>query len=325
MLAAHHPADDTRSPSPPSHLPTNAYTTGLPAPPRILIPPPSLNPLDSIQAPEWQQPSLQNMVLQCESVLPGTLQDWRYEYRRDAQQLLPHLFLGPLASTKNVAFIRNNNITLLLAVRTNMTARARLLSTQLPGVRYESIDVASTHELISQFPRAQQIIDAHYIAELPADARGQLITPLDGRVLRTFQEQWMIRTGSTQPPGGRTLLFCESGNERSAAVAAAYIMQHLGGTTIQAIQMVQAKRFCVCFDDAMKWMLMNYDPIWKARKMQQQQLLQQQQQQEQHPNNDSLGNRRKSKRKIDDDDDEEEIPMGGRAPFLDHADDIEMV
>lgn len=264
------------------------------------------------------------MVLQCDSVIPGTMQDWRYEYRREAQQLLPHLYLGPLSAAKNTAWIQSNNITLLLAVRSSMTARARLLGSQLPGVRYESIDVGSNAELISQFQRAQQIIDAHYVARLPEDVRGTVPTPLDGRALRSFQEQWMMAHGASRPPGGRTLLFCESGNERSAAVAAAYIMQHLGGTTVQAIQMVQAKRFCVCFDDGMKWMLSSYEPIWQARRM--------------HgsitnTSGDGMdtcgGGGGKPKRRIEeyeDDDDVEESNGGGggRAPFLDDQEDIDM-
>lgn len=297
MLAARPPD------SPPaSHQPTGAYTSGLPAPPRILIPPSSsIGGCDGgggssggsgsstcdFGPPEWQQPSLSHMVLQAEdSVLPGTLQDWKYEYRREAQQLLPHLFLGPLSAAKNADFLLQHNITLLLAVRSSMmtTARApRLLAAhQLAGVRYETIDVASPAQLISQFARAQEIIDRHYVAgllpseEAELSAAGRL--PLDGRTLYARQQRWMAaraRAGnngsnsssssSCPVPGGRTLLFCESGNERSAVVAAAYIMQHLSGSTIQAIQLVQGKRFCVCFDDAMKWMLTSYEPIWKAR------------------------------------------------------------
>jgi len=271
------------------------------------------------------------MVLQSESVLPGSLQDWKYEYRREAQQLLPHLFLGPLSAAKNPAFIQSNDITLLLAVRSSMTARARLLGSQLPGVRYESIDVSSNHELISQFQRAQDIIDAHYVSGLTAGevqcvggGGGGGGVPLDGRVLRVLQEQWMAARGSRNVvPGGKTLLFCESGNERSAVVAAAYIMQHLGGSTIQAIQMVQGKRFCVCFDDAMKWMLTSYEPIWKARSQNRQV------QQIAAASGGGGGGGGKAKRKMEEDDDGEDMwnGGGGRAPFLDNGDtndDIEM-
>lgn len=318
------PNDPSRPPSPPSHHPTNAYTAGLPAPPRILIPPPSLNPNDTSDSPEWQQPSLQNMILQSDPILQGSAQDWRYEFRREAQQILPHLFLGPLSATKNQDFIRNHNVTLLLAVRAKMTARARLLSSQIPGVRYESIDVGSNQELITQFQRAGQIIDEHYISGLPsgAAAAAGLTIPLDGRLLRRFQESFMAANQTTQPPGGRTLLFCESGNERSAAVAAAYVMQHLRGTIVQSIQLVQTRRFCVCFDDNMKWLLASYEPIWMARLMQQGS--------SQQPAASGGSGRGsgggKGKRRFDEDDGDEEWNAGGRAPFLDQFDheDVDM-
>jgi serine/threonine/tyrosine-interacting protein len=256
------------------------------------------------------------MVLQSSPVMPSAMQDWRYELRREAQQLLPHLYLGPLSAAKNTEWIQTNQITLLLAVRSNMTARVRRMVSQIPGVKYESIDVAGNHELISQFQRAQEIIDAHYVAGLPAESQSQLSVPLDGRALRTFQEQW-LQTHGAMPPGGRTLLFCESGNERSAAVAAAYIMQHLGGTTVQAIQMVQARRFCVCFDDAIKWMLTSYEPIWKARRMYG----------DAQNGATAVAASRTAKRRMDDDDDDDDDEWngGGRAPFLDQPEeDVEM-
>ncbi|KAG0633987.1 protein-tyrosine phosphatase-like protein, partial [Tuber brumale] len=249
--------------------PTNVYTAGLPAPPRILIPPPTLHP--EVRNFEHLRPHNSNGGTsngpQLNSsngdsdhmiTLPGslmtqtTLQDWRYESRREAQQILPHLWLGPLSAARNTAFIEAQNITLLLAVRSSMTAKAKLLANQLLGIRYESIDVSGNQELIAQFQHATDIIDEHYLQGLPSHIR---------------QKRYSTEhPGHPLPQGGRTLLFCESGNERSASVAAAYVMQHLGGSAVQAIQMVQSRRFCVCFDDPMKWLLSSYEPIWMARR-----------------------------------------------------------
>lgn len=251
---------------PNSHQPNNVYTAGLPAPPRILIPPPTLNPEIRQFDGSDNQPSLEHMVVSLESsILPTSLQDWKYEFRREAQQILTHLWLGPLSAVRVAEFIQRENITLLLAVRSSMTAKAKLLAKQLPGVRYESIDVSGNQELISQFQRATDIIDEHYLAGLGSNCPENLSVPIDGRELYTYQRSY-YQTNRCLPPGGKTLLFCESGNERSAAVAAAYIMQHLGGSAVQAIQHVQSRRFCVCFDDSMKWLLQSYEPIWMARR-----------------------------------------------------------
>lgn len=248
-----------------SHQPNNAYTAGLPAPPRILIPPPTLNS-EVRQFDGSNNPSLEHMLVSSESsTLPISLQDWKYESRREAQQILNHLWLGPLSAARMVEFIKRENITLLLAIRSAMTAKAKLLATQLPGVRFESIDVSGNQELIGQFQRATDIIDGHYLSGLDANCPTGLSVPINGRELHAYQRLY-FQTSRSLPPGGKTLLFCESGNERSAAVAAAYVMQHLGGNAVQAIQHVQSRRFCVCFDDSMKWLLQSYEPIWMARR-----------------------------------------------------------
>lgn len=300
----------TTAPSP--HQPNNVYTAGLPAPPRILIPPPTLNPeirqFDSADV----QPTLET------SVLPTSLQDWKYEYRREAQQILTHLWLGPLSAARTTDFIKRENITLLLAVRSAMTAKARLLANQLPGVRFESIDVSGNQELIGQFQRATELIDHHYLVGLGADRPPNLSVPIDGKELYNFQRGYYA-ANKRLPSGGKTLLFCESGNERSAAVAAAYIMQHLGGTAVQAIQHVQSRRFCVCFDDSSKWLLQSYEPIWMARR----------QAFWGSADDGSRGVsplRGEKKRTLDEYDDEDEGQVGNRpsAPFADGEMDQEM-
>jgi serine/threonine/tyrosine-interacting protein len=152
-----------------------------------------------------------------------------------------------------------------------MTARARFLSSNVHAapaeIRHEVIDVPDTRELISQFQRATDIIDQHYFSSLPPGVQASMNQPLDGRLLNHFCRQWKATyPNKPLPQGGSTLIFCESGNEQSAVVAAAYVMQFLDGNAIQAIQMVQSRRFCVCYNDSTKWMLANYEPIWTARR-----------------------------------------------------------
>lgn len=324
LVPSRDPASSTNSPS---HQPTNAYTAGLPAPPRILIPPPTINPDSTYWAGGSHdgnsQPSLEQLMLAPDTVLPGALQDWKYESRREAQQILPHLFLGPLAASKDTAFLQRHGITLLLAVRASMTARIRLFAQpSLPGVRAESIDVSGHQELIASFQRATEIIDTHYLSASDGNPGGFSV-PIDGRRLLAYQRDFAAAHDGAQAPGGKTLVYCESGNERSAAVTAAYLMQHLGGSAVQSIQMVQGKRFCVCFDDAMKWLLTSYEPIWTARR--------------QALGMDAAATRPggppRQKRSYDDRDDESEddnvsananAQQGkGHAPFLDQG-DVEM-
>ncbi|KAI5781473.1 protein-tyrosine phosphatase-like protein [Geopyxis carbonaria] len=288
----------------PSHHPTTSYTAGLPAPPRILIPPPSMS-LDHSHTRHGTHPPLASST----GVLPGSLQDWKYESRREAQQILPHLFLGPLSAAKDTTFLSLAGITQLLAVRSSMTSRLGARP-PLPGIHYASIDVSNTGNLIGQFARASQIIDEHFVSTLPAGT--QLELPLDGR------------RAPLPAGGGHTLVYCESGNERSAAVCAAYLMQHMGATAIQAIQMVQGRRFCVCFDDAMKWMLTSYEPIWMARRAQGGG--HGQGQGDPGAQGEQGGARGKGKRRWEEDEDDASGSGGkGMAPFLDDdGRDVEM-
>ena len=290
-----------------THSPSTAYTQGLPTPPRVVIPPPNI-PSDPSAPHPFTTPS---PLLAADSILPISMQDWKYESRRQAQQIIPHLFLGPLSAAKDVAFLKSHNITQLLAIRSTMGAYSRLLNQPPPpGVLHRCVDIVSQHTFIGKFQEAQQWIDEHYLSTLPVEVRGVFTGPLDGRVLPGFRKKWRETRGNELPEGGKTLVFCESGNERSAAVVAAYIMQYLAGTAIQAIQMVQGRRFCVCFDDQTKWMLMSYEPIWMARKQALTGV----------PNGKQV--RSGGKRRFVDEDEEEEGGVGqgkggGRAPFAD--------
>lgn len=66
------------------------------------------------------------------------------------------------------------------------------------------------------------------------------------------------------PCPGSTLVFCETGNEKSAVVVASYIMHHYEASLVQACQVVQGRRFSVAFDDIHKYALAAWEPIFKS-------------------------------------------------------------
>ncbi|KAF3121442.1 hypothetical protein TWF703_001933 [Orbilia oligospora] len=215
----------------PSHHPTLPWSNGIPSPPRILVPPPTL----------INDPASRGR--------PGTRQPLNYGPPPN----------GPVSAAKDLAYLRRENITLLIAVRNNVTARHRLLNAyneiakdpELKArIRFESVDVSGNQELIASFPIASKLVDDHLYNNAPPGFARRKPNGLP-----------------EQPPNpGKTLIYCESGNERSAAVAAAYIMQHINCSAVQAIQVIQGRRFCVCFDDSMKYLLTGYEPIWMARR-----------------------------------------------------------
>lgn len=140
---------------------------------------------------------------------------------------------------------------MLLVIRNTMTAAASLLSgdkvARELGIQAAAVDVAGNQELIAAFPRACKIINDHLIAQFRrAHSNG---TPNPG-----------------SPATGKVFVFCESGNERSAAVIAAYLMNMYNLDLISAIQYVQSQRFCVAFDDGLKNLLLNYEELLNAQR-----------------------------------------------------------
>ena len=191
------------------------------------------------------------IITQNHHVVDAT-QSWKYEMRRKAQVIQPFLYLGPSAATRDLDFMRAEGITMLLVIRNTMTAQASLLSgdkvASTLGIQAAAVDVAGNPELIAAFPRACKIINDHLIAVY----RQSLIN-------NSMNPESPIRSG-------KVLVFCESGNERSAAVAAAYLMTVYGLDTVSAIQYVQSQRFCVAYDDPLKHLLLTYENLLDAQR-----------------------------------------------------------
>jgi hypothetical protein len=146
---------------------------------------------------------------------------------------------------------------MLLAVRNTRSAQAQLLdgtkyATNL-GIVSRSVDVDGNQELIANFGSTVDMINEHLQAVYDFHVQNDAQQSINGH-------------NGTVPPNGKVLVFCESGNERSAAVVAAYIMSMYSLNTVQSLQVLQGRRFCVCFDDAMKNLLLSYEYILQARR-----------------------------------------------------------
>lgn len=174
--------------------------------------------------------------------------------RRQAQPILPFLYLGPSAAARDIDALKREGITMLLVIRSTMTAAAKLLSgekvaNQL-GIEATAVDVAWNPELIAAFPQIVKIINDHLVS-----------------VYRQPSSQGLGASNTTSSTSqGKVLVFCESGNERSATVVAAYLMAMHDLDVVSAIQFVQSQRFCVAFDDSLKNLLYNYQQLLEAQK-----------------------------------------------------------
>jgi len=227
---------------------TEDYTHELPSAPRINIPSPNFS--------LWSAPNLE-----VGSVIPNPdprlnvdfLNDtgvnysaflrqlpghWDYGMRRDAQEVLPFLYLGPLTAAKNKDFLRRAGITMVLGVQPNSPLGAKLtvgafkVADELELAK--SVIVASDHnDLISFLSQAKDLINEH---------------------LASMHHR--VQISATSSREGKVLVFCETGNDKSAAIVAAYLMQTFTNIDcVKALQICCHRRFCCIFGDNLKYML----------------------------------------------------------------------
>lgn len=231
-------------------LRTNEYTYRVPTPPRIVVPPPSFNANAvhdfrlSNSSPYLSHVSYERLI----AAYP--VPDWCYERRREAQMILPYLYLGPMVAAKDRAFLQREHITMVLGIRHLVTSESKLTKNALRvanelGLQASTVDLIDNQQLIAAFPIVTNIITQHLAQIHEAHITGQ----------------------ENAPAMAKILMFCESGNERSAGAVAAYIMEtHHNVDYITAMQLCQVQRFCVNFDDSMKRVLQSYWDIVQARR-----------------------------------------------------------
>lgn len=250
-----------------SHSPAQGWSYRVPSPPRIVVPPPALNALGlpdlhidqdsslSVENNGFGKAEFLKTVTYDNFIVNNSYIEWRYEQRRLAQQVLPFMYLGPVSAARDIDFLQNSRITMVVAVRNTMSAQARLLGSKAAtdlGIEVQTLDVAGNQELIAAFPRGIEIVNSH----LSAMYKAQQSKLLEGA------------TSENSPilPPGKVLVYCESGNERSASFVAAYIMAMYSMQLLKTIQIVQSQRFCVSFDDSSKILLQSYEAILQAKR-----------------------------------------------------------
>ncbi|KAL3418406.1 Serine/threonine/tyrosine-interacting protein [Phlyctema vagabunda] len=232
--------------------PAADYSWRPPSPPRIYIPPVNEerdNFLRLYEAVDPKDPmnedlkQLQHFISTQQSYVPAPYRSWKYSDRRCAQAMLPFLYLGPSSAAKDIEVLKSEGFTMLLVIRDTAMAHARILSgervAQQLGIQAASIDVSGNQELIAAFPRAVETINKHIINVFK----------------RSGYQRW-----------GKVLVFCESGNERSACIIAAYIMHMHGTGVVETIQFIHQRRFCVALDDEHKNLLLSYNHILSAQR-----------------------------------------------------------
>lgn len=160
-----------------------------------------------------------------------SLQDWEYQMRREMQEILPGLYLGPYASAmKNqLQNLKKAGITHIVCVRQD--CESRWIRTNLPD-------------------------DFTYITISIADSPTTNIIP--------FFAQFANFIDQTLSSGGKVLVHGNGGISRSATLVISYVMKKRLYSAFNAIRFVQSKRFCVFPNEGFRRQLFEYEPILRA-------------------------------------------------------------
>jgi serine/threonine/tyrosine-interacting protein len=217
--------------------------------PRVPIPPPPLDfshgePCMTVKhststdydSNQFGNPDFIRFLITDGSVtLTHRMLDWKYGNRRGAQMVLPFLYVGPLSAVKDEHFMRETGFTLLVSVRNVSGGPTRSMDAGKLAANYGihsyNLDIESPSDFIRKLPAAIKAVNDHLES--------------------TGGEQVQDNIQSTSL-NGKVLVFCETGNERSAAFVAAYLMAVFNIDAITAIQTVQSQRFSTCVDDSIK-------------------------------------------------------------------------
>jgi len=166
---------------------------------------------------------------QLRELIQGPGEEWSYDMRRRCQEILPHLYLGPLQASKSLETLQRLGITHILCIRDAKEAFA--VRPRFPDqFQYMTLNVEDSEEqnLIRLFPQAKEFID------------------------------------SGAGKGGRTLVHCNGGISLSPAFVVMYVMQHHQLSWEDALHLVQNRRYCISPNGGFLTQIKEYESIYKA-------------------------------------------------------------
>ncbi|GAA97577.1 uncharacterized protein L969DRAFT_91489 [Mixia osmundae IAM 14324] len=162
--------------------------------------------------------------------LPNVI--WKYEMRRQAQEIIPRLWCGPYQSSNNLATLKSQGITHILCIAD--TREGGLVKPKFPNdFEYQVLNIRDSWDqnLITVFPEV-----AHF----------------------------MEHALST---GGALLVHCGDGISRSPAIVTAYIMVKYRLGAEEACSYVRGRRFCVSPNVWFQHQIGAYEGIYRAQNM----------------------------------------------------------
>lgn len=165
--------------------------------------------------------------------ITGLLQpdaDWTYTKKREAQEIIPGLWLGPFGAARDQEFLSRANITDALVVRA--PEEARIIAPKYPEfIHYEILECRDNpfENIIRFFPAVKQLVDL-----------------VLGR-------------------GGRILVHGNAGMSRSAAFVVAYVMERFNLSSDLAHHYVLTRRHCISVNEGFRNQIREYETLHKVK------------------------------------------------------------
>ncbi|XP_024292555.1 serine/threonine/tyrosine-interacting protein isoform X1 [Oncorhynchus tshawytscha] len=171
------------------------------------------------------------------------LLDWAYPMRREMQEILPGLFLGPYSAAmkSKLSVLERQGITHMVCVRQDI--EANFIKPNFPHkFRYLVLDIADNpvENIIRYFPMTT-------IVPVPKNTK-----------IKEFIDDCLAS-------GGKVLVHGNAGISRSAALVIAYLMETFGIKYRDAFSHVQERRFCINPNVGFVHQLQEYEAIYSAK------------------------------------------------------------
>ena len=250
----------------PSAVPSAPYTRRAPSPPFIHIPAtgqcgaievPNLMPsYENVDPSQLTAQDVEIITRNMKQIATDRSADWSYEQRREAQCLVDFLYLGPNSVAKDHEWLKREGITMFLVARDSRMSGTRLngveKAAQALGIALQYVDLEGYDKLITSFSVVIRAINDHLLS-------------IYHRQAKEINQDGSMKVDPSNFHRGKVLITCETGNDRSAALAAAYIMAVFGQDMIAAVQFISIQRFCCTFDEDIKRKLQSWEDILRAR------------------------------------------------------------
>ncbi|RGP80541.1 hypothetical protein FLONG3_1375 [Fusarium longipes] len=246
-------------------MPSAPYSRRAPSPPFIHIPTGGqfdrevqdlLPSYENVDPSQLTPQEIQIITRDVRQTANDRAYEWSYEQRREAQMLVDFLYLGPNSAAKDHEWLRQEGITMFLVVRDSRMAGTKLngveKAAQALGITLLYVNLEGYDQLIPAFSSAIRAINDHLLSIYHQQAN-------------EVTQDGAMKTDPSKFQRGKVLITCETGNDRSAALAAAYIMAVFGKDMITTVQFISVSRFCCVFDEDVKRKLQSWEDILRAR------------------------------------------------------------